>query len=244
MRVLITGGSSGLGKALASIYARHHEVIIVGRNEEKLKEVCDTLLHSDYLVADLTTPFGLKQVIEYMKHHPIDCLINNAGKGMYGKFDSYNVLFDEEMLRLNIHVPVCLMKAFMQTYKKGIIVNISSIASCQVDPLMAVYGASKSFLSMLTKSLQTEAKYSNQEYQIILCLPGMFQSNFHSNAHLSPLLKGLSAIEVAEKIDKGIQKNKKIIIPGKINKCAYYLSKAIPNCLMGKIEYTIQKSKR
>ena len=104
--ILITGASSGIGCALAKIYAENsHNLVLVARREEKLKDLKEELekKHSISVIIEVMD-LSKKENLEILslKYKNIDVLINNAGLGQYGKFDSYNLETDISMINLNI----------------------------------------------------------------------------------------------------------------------------------------------
>lgn len=244
-RGLITGASSGLGYFLAKeLDQRGYELILIARNEEKLKEISSQLKpYSKIIVGDLTNDKFLKELCYFIENENIDILINNAGIGAYGYFSDIDYEKEKELFLLNALAPNLLMKAYIKRNKKGRIVNISSIAGFQTDPLMAGYGASKTYLTMLSKSIQVELQKQNSKVLIQVCFPGSFLSNFDNNAQVLHSLPGQSAELLAKEIVKEIFKNKKRIIPGLKNKWAYRLGKWIPETIMNQIEFYIQSKK-
>lgn len=245
MNVLITGASSGLGYELSlQLSSLGYNLIIVGRNSEKLEQLKNKIrTNCTILCGDLNNENFLNEVCQYISDNPIDILINNAGMGQYGYYKDYSIQEELTLIKTNIIALDVLMKTYIQNKSNGRIVNISSIASKQVDPLMASYGASKSFVTMLSQSVNYELKKLNSKILIQVCLPGSFSSNFDKNAHVKTSLKQMSAKKMAQLIIKDIFKNKEIIIPGFTNKLAYYFSNFIPRRLMNIIEFNIQKRK-
>lgn len=245
MQVLITGASSGLGYELAKLFDDNGStLILVARNQVALEQLCQELkTMPTLLIGDLTQEDFLNEVMHYIKEHPIDILINNAGIGAYGYFKDISMEQEKNLILLNILALHSLMKAFIQSKETGRIINISSIAACQVDPLMATYGATKSYVWMLSKSVQVELRKQHSNIQVQVCLPGSFNSSFDQNANISSPLKGASGQKVAKEIMKGIKKNKQVILPIFSNKYAYYLSKLIPERALMEIEFYLQNKK-
>lgn len=245
MKALVTGASSGLGKAFSCWLSKHqYEVVLVARNKESLLNLQQQLSYkSEIIVADLTSQEDVLKVCKYLEQEKIDVLINNAGVGCYGDFWQIPNEQEKSMLELNIIAPTLLMKSYIRYQSRGRILNVASIAALQTDPLMAGYGASKSFLLMLSKSIDVELAHSSKDILIQTCLPGSFVSAFDQQANVHHSLAKVKSEVIAEKIMRDVFKNKKIIIPGTKNKWAYYLGKYLPEKIVNKIEYKIQKSK-
>ncbi len=246
MKALITGASSGLGKALSQYLSKYnYEVVMIARNKEALVDLQKELLNpSEIIIADLSKHEDVMKVTSFIEKNNIDILVNNAGIGYLGEFWNIPINYEKVMLEVNMIAPTLLMKAYIKTHNVGRIINIASIAACQVDPFMAGYGASKAYLKMLSSSVQIELQHSSKSIMIHTCLPGSFISNFDKQANVKNSLAVISSEVIAEKIMKDVFRNKKIIVPGFKNKCAYYISKIIPEKIMGKIEYKLQKNKK
>ncbi len=207
--ILITGASSGIGCALAKIYAENsHNLVLVARREEKLKDLKEEL-EKKYSISIIIEVMDLskKENLEILslKYKNIDVLINNAGLGQYGKFDSYNLETDISMINLNILTPIILTKFFAKSMKSGgKIINIASTAGFQPVPLMATYSATKSF-------------------------PGETQTEFQQVAKRpkSSALRGYipTAEEVARYFYNGEQSNKPFVIYGTYNKLLIFISR-------------------
>lgn len=244
MLALITGATSGLGKELGILLnQKGYDLILVGRNKQQLNENFQDLNNVTLLVGDLCSDEFLDKLCHYIQSHQIDLLINNAGIGQYGFYGQYSIEKEKTLLKTNIVALDLLMKTYIMSQNHGRVVNISSIASKQVDPLMASYGASKSFVTMLSLSVAYELKKQHSSILVQVCLPGSFSSNFDKNANVKNSLKQKSASQIAQLILKDVFKNKTIIIPGFSNKLAYYVSHFIPIKLMNIIEYKIQMKK-
>lgn len=245
MKAAITGASSGLGAAFARwLSLRQYTVVLIARHEEDLLRLQAKLPNkSEIIVADLTDKTDISKVCAYLQEEKVDLLINNAGVGCYGEFWKIPVDQEKKMMELNMLAPVLLMKSYIAYQEAGRVLNVASIAAKQADPLMAGYGASKAFLLMLSKSINIELAYSSKDILIQTCLPGSFISDFDKQANIMHSLAKVGSDDIAGKIMRDVFKNKKIIIPGTKNKGAYYLGKIIPERIMNKIEYKLQKSK-
>ena len=157
-RVLVTGGSAGIGKAVALRLAQvGAKTLIVARDEEKLaltrKEFTAQGLEVETYSADISDPTQCAAFIERIlsEHGGIDILVNNAGRSIRRAIEnSYDRLHDfERLMRLNYLAAVQVTMAFlpgMVERRSGHVVNISSIAALSTQPRFSAYVASKSAL--------------------------------------------------------------------------------------------------
>jgi len=185
-RVLVTGGSSGLGKAIAKAFAKEGCLLsIVSRNEEKLKEVVREIGGEadghDYIVADLRdhgkpTEVGKKLISKY---NCIDIVVHNVGGALGVKDPLEDVNKWLEVWKFNVGVAIELNAVLippMQTTHWGRIVHISSISATLGEPRKEPYGgalpyaAAKSYLNTYVKGLARE--FASENIIITALMPG------------------------------------------------------------------------
>ncbi len=162
-RVVVTGGSDGIGAALAATFAeRGAHVMVVARTEHKLRAVADRFV-GDYLVADLTdagTVDGLVgRCLDRLGH--IDVWVNNAGVETSRSFAAMSRDDIRALARLNIEAPFLLTRDVldhMLPRGSGHIVQLSSIAGAVPFPGLSAYAGSKAALTHFTESLRLELK--------------------------------------------------------------------------------------
>lgn len=160
--VWITGGSSGYGKAMATLFAKEgYQVVIAARSEQTLKTVAQEI-GCDYFVMDVTKPEDWKRAVAYAseKFGGLDILINNAGGGVAVR-DTITITDDEidRCLDLNLKSVIYGCRDFapmMMAQKRGTIVNISSVCAKQAWPQWTLYASSKWGVLGFTKGMQTE----------------------------------------------------------------------------------------
>lgn len=153
MKILVTGGSRGIGKAIFEELSKEHSVYITGRNEETLK----TANAAGYFVCDFTK--DIKGLCDYIKETGFDCVINNAGEYTYGDVDKMSKNDIERIYKTNLIAPVRIISAavtYMKEKKFGRIVNIGSISGVMGEAYASLYSSSKSGLIGLTKALALE----------------------------------------------------------------------------------------
>lgn len=150
-KVLITGGSRGIGFAIAKKLCRAgHEVTITGRDEEKLKRAAEKI-HAKFIVGDLTESINITE-------YP-DILINNAGAYNWSPVEKLQPYEIEKLLKINLEVPIKLCGMVVPAMKKkgwGRIINIGSISGAVGEANACLYSASKAGLIGMTKALALE----------------------------------------------------------------------------------------
>ncbi|MBA2681335.1 MAG: SDR family oxidoreductase [Ktedonobacteraceae bacterium] len=184
---LITGASSGIGAAFARLLAAQGtNLILVARSEDKLRDLATTLsaqhnIRTDVLSADLSRPEAAQKLFEGTQQLglPIDILINNAGFGTHGPFDSLDAEHEHQEIMLNVAAVVDLTHYFlpaMLARRNGSIINVASTAAFQPTPYMAVYGASKAFILSFSEALWGE--YRGKGIRVLALCPGATSTDF------------------------------------------------------------------
>jgi len=202
--ILISGGSDGLGKALASKLSPNHQVVILSHNEEKLKQVSQEL-NCDFVTADVTDHSSLekavKQIIE--KYHRIDVLINSAGIWTEGKLEEENPVQIEEVIKVNTLGTIFLSKLVIPTMKLqkgGRIINIVSQDGLHAKKERAVYSASKWAITGFTQCLQMDL--SGQNISVTGIYPGLMKTAlFQKQGVPRDLSHSLETSEVATLVE-------------------------------------------
>jgi len=237
---LITGASSGIGAALAYVFAaEHYNLILVARREDKLKEIAEDLKHRFethcWVVAqDLSETNAAQKIYDQLieKDVHVNVLINNAGLGLRGKFTDQAWENDLQMLQVNMVALTQLTKVFVNDmleqkernateevrlpYK---VMNIASLAAFQPGPNMAVYFATKAFVLSFSEAIAEELKHSG--IHITTICPGVTRTDFLENAQLATPPQGRytdwvtqSAEEVAQEAYDALRQNKRVHITG------------------------------
>jgi len=179
--VLITGGSEGIGLAVARRLAAEKDtrVTLVARNEAKLRET-----GFDYIVADLSQPAGVELVTQRLGATHYDVLINNAGAGLYGRFTELTLEDQLRMMRLNMDSVVVLSHAYLRAAKPGdALVNTASFLAYAPFPGAAAYSATKAFVATFSETLWWE--YKKKGIYVLGFSPGVIATGFHKTAGAS-----------------------------------------------------------
>jgi hypothetical protein len=240
---LITGASAGLGAEFArQCGGRGEALVLLARRRERL-EALKAELGGDVTVfaADLSLPGAPTDLLAQMRAGglAIDCLINNAGFGLAGRFDALPLDRQLEMIDLNVHALTELCHraaAAMQAAGGGAILNVASTAAFQAGPHMAVYYASKAFVLSLTEALHQEMKGAGV-HVTALC-PGPTKTEFF---HVAGAPDGRLAKMATDPVAvvraglAGLDHNKAIVIPGAANKVGAQASRFLPRAAMRRI---------
>ncbi len=178
---LVTGASSGIGRAVAAELGRRGaRVKATGRDSKALEELA-TAMGADVLPADLSTPDGVDPLVAWA--NDADILVNNAGFGWAGPFSEMAVADIENMVRVNVLAVLRLTRALLASMlerDRGHIVNVGSIAGHVGVGHEAVYAATKAALVALTESLRYELRGTG--VGLTLVSPGVVDTPFFERA--------------------------------------------------------------
>ena len=214
--IVITGGNDGLGKTLTEDLAKDNKVIILARNEEKLKQVASEN-NCDYFVCDVSNYYEVEEVVNDIveKYNKIDVLINNAGLWIQEELDQNEPDRIEEVIKVNLLGLINSSKAIIPTMKEnknGLIININSQAGINYKAERVVYNASKWGVTGFTGSLQPElAKYG---IRVTDLMPGMMKTEMFKKMNIEKnMANGLDTKEVARLVRFIIDTPKDVMIP-------------------------------
>jgi len=240
---LITGASSGIGEAFARRLASEgHNLVLVARSEKILHELCDELMlkhqiTAHYVATDLTAYGSHEELFKETERFgfEIDWLINNAGFGAMGDFAGLEITRAMDMISLNVSALVSLTHLYLPGMRKrgsGKIINVSSAAGFQPIPFMAVYAATKSFVTSFSEAIAEE----NRPYgiQVLALCPGSTKTNFFKASEIErPMqVKGQqTADQVVDTALKAIRSGRTKAVSGLTNFIGALLGKHAPNAL-------------
>ncbi len=224
---LITGASSGIGKALAENFAKGgYNVILAARSVSKLEAHAADLQSRYGIIAtvvpvDLESAGGATRLHADIKNQGItlSALANNAGFGKFGEFKNVPLEPELAMMNVNMNTVVILTKLFMPDLiaTKGKIINTASTAAFQPGPYMAVYYATKAFVLSFSEAIAAELEKTG--VTVTALCPGPTASGFQDTADMneSALVKGKklpTADEVAEAGYRAMQRGQRVYIHG------------------------------
>lgn len=240
-RALVTGASSGIGKAIAEqLAADGTRLVVVARDEERLDALAASVdVDVEVIVADLGDRAALDDVVMRLRddEHPIDLLVNNAGFGLTGPFHELDIDREGAVVDVNItalhRLTHAAASAMVERGGGGGILNVSSLAATMPAPNSATYAATKAFVSSFSEALHGELM-EHHVHVTALC-PGFTRTEFQDRADFDasdiPDLLWQSADEVAAAGLKGVDQNRAYVVPGALNKVGAAMLGAMPGAL-------------
>ena len=253
--VIITGGSSGIGKAMAEKFGREgSKILITGRNKEELAKATEELRQKGIIIQSFQADVSIeddnrKMAEEAIKHFgTIDILINNAGISMRALFSEVDITVVKKVMDINFYGVLYATKYCLPeiTKNKGSIVGISSIAGFRGLPGRTGYSASKFALNGFLEVLRTELLKTG--VHVLTACPGFTASNIRkrsltkdgSQQGESPRQeeKMMTAEECAEHIYNATAKRKRTLVLTTQGKLAVFLNKWLPG-LADKMVYNV-----
>lgn len=188
---LVTGASTGIGAAFAKrLGEKGMNVVLVARSEEKLKEVAAAIkdVKTTVIPLDLTQSDAVEKLTKELNSAQIeiDMLVNNAGFGTFGRFETIDPAKEREEIQLNVMAVVDLSHAFVRNMLKkgdGAIINVASTAAHQPVPYLSVYAATKAFVLSFSEALWAE--YKDRGIRVLSLNPGATESEFHERAGMT-----------------------------------------------------------
>jgi short-subunit dehydrogenase len=244
-RALITGASAGIGERFAHILGVDGvPCVVVARRGDRLRELATRYHGFEVLEADLLTDAGIAAVAARISNDndPIDLLINNAGFGASGPFHETAIERATGQVDLNVKALVALTHGAVNAFRArggGHILNVSSVASFQASPNMAVYAATKSFVTSFTEAVHEENR--GQNVKVSALCPGFVATEFQAVSGgadrfmRTPRFLWLKADEVARAGLDGVAKNRAIVVPGWQYATYPALSKLTPRVVLRRI---------
>lgn len=214
--ILVSGGSDGLGKAIAYRLSPNHQVVILSHNEEKLKAT-SAEINCDFVVADVTDYSSLEQAVRQVveKYKNIDVLVNNAGIWMEGLLEESDPKQIEEVVKVNALGPIFLTKAVIPTMKsqgQGRVINIVSQDGLKSKRNRSVYSASKWAATGFTKCLQEDL--SEKGIGVTGIYPGLMKTSLFEKQGVSrDLSHSLELSEVAAVVEFVVNLPAETLIP-------------------------------
>jgi len=254
---LITGASKGIGRSIAIALAkRKYNLLLVARSAPELSAL-KLELSAQYGISvevypiDLSVRGSAKLVATWCNDNafPVAVLVNNAGFGVWGKFDSLSIDEQLNMLQLNITALTELTYYLLPLLKRnqqGYVLNVSSTAAYQAVPTLAMYAASKSYVLSFSRAIRYELKDSSVS---VTCIsPGPVGTGFAERAGLSVINDiaekfNMDANVVAEIGVKAMFNKRAEVIPGFTNIISAYANRILPKSLIEKITAGIYKLK-
>lgn len=249
---LVTGATSGIGESFTRLLASHnYNVVLVARDLPRLEERAAALeakfaISTHVIQADLATDDGCLRIEKYIQDNQIDVLINNAGFGTNKAFTMSTLEIEQQLLDVLVRTPMRLMHVALPPMKQrnnGIIINVSSVAGYIAG---GTYSASKSYLTVLSESLNTELSATNVKVSA-LC-PGFTRTEFHQRGKMSmkglPNFLWLNADRLVEQSWRDALKGKAVSVPGWQYKLLVFVVHTVPRSIVRKIGMNIRVKQR
>jgi short-subunit dehydrogenase len=242
--VLITGASSGIGAALARVFAAQgHELVLVARRQDRLNALADEIAAAGrsrpaVLAADLERRDAASAIAAELSSRGLEpsVVVNNAGFGLSGAAAA--VSRDEQLAMIDVNVraltELSLMFVDSLARHRGGILNVASVAAFLPGPGMAVYYASKAYVLSFSEALHREL--SNRGVRVTVLCPGPVPTEFQARSGMqlnaAARVLELSAERVAQIGYDAFMRGKRVVVAGINNRIAVSLMRLVPNGLL------------
>ena len=249
---LVTGATAGIGESFTRLLAsKGYNIALVARDEARLHERAAGLrekygIQTFVLPADLATKSGVKSVEKYIQSYEIEVLINNAGFGINKAFTVSSLGDEQDLLNVLVRAPMRLMHVIlpgMKERKSGTIINVSSVAGFIAG---GTYSAAKSYLTVLSESLNTELKGTGVIVSA-LC-PGFTRTEFHQRGRMKmkglPSYMWLNADKLVAQSWKDAQAHQPVSVPGWQYKLLVAIISIAPRSFVRQIGMNVRKKQR
>jgi uncharacterized protein len=228
---LVTGASSGIGADIArSLARRGHGVTLVARRTDRLDKLAAELRDRDGVrVETVGCDLGDSDARDRMRAQieerglRVEVLVNDAGFGTAGRFDRLDLERELEMVRVNVEAVVDLCGRYVPGLVergRGAVLNVASTAGFQPLPRQATYSASKAFVLTFTDALHEDLAGTGVT-ATTLC-PGPARTEFTTTAGIDwealPDFIWSESAEVAEAGVKGLERGRRLVVPGALNR--------------------------
>ena len=241
--VVVTGGSSGLGLSIACVFVSQGEtVVLIGRDRKRLANAKASF--APHVTArvftfalDVTGECAAPQLTAWLdaRSFYLDILVNCAGIGLAGRFDSHSVEAIDKLIALNITAVTRLISLALPDMKargRGGILNVASLGGYVPGPHQAAYYASKAYVCSLTEALASEV--SGLGVRLTVVAPGPIATLFHSamgadDALYRRLIPALSPERAARSAVAYYRAGRSVVVPGLIPKLLAVLITILPH---------------
>jgi uncharacterized protein len=227
---LITGAGTGIGAAFAAVFAdRGHELVLVSRRLDQLERCADTIAANGRprpasIAVDLAREDGPARLAAELASRDLEpsIVVNNAGFGLRGEADTLDREQQLGIIDLNIRALTDLSLRWTDSMARhgGGLINVASLAGFFPGPLMAVYYASKAYVTSFTEALHQELL--PRGIRVTAVCPGPVATQFHARAGVDdrqlPRKLTRTAARVAGDGYDGFMRNERVVIPGTLNR--------------------------
>jgi short-subunit dehydrogenase len=243
---LVTGASSGIGAAFAeALAARGAGLVLVARSEPKLRGLADRLRREHgvavrVVAVDLANERGPDDVAAALRRDglAVDVLVNNAGFGTHGQYDTLPNTRDHAEVMVNVVAVERMTHLFlpdMVERGRGVVIHTCSTSAFQAVPYMAVYGAAKAFT--LSFSIALWAEYRRRGVRVLALCPGPTDTEFFRVMGVQMNSGGRlrTTDEVIRTAFRALERNRPYVVDGRLNYVTSNLSRFMPRGLVARI---------
>lgn len=245
---LVTGASAGIGKALAEELARGGtNLVLTARRRERLEELAQTLarrnnVQTRVFVADLSERGAPEKIFRFTSEQGIEVelLINNAGFGAYGEFETREMQRLTDMVQVNCTAVVHLTRLYlpgMVSRGRGDVLILASTAAFQAVPYISTYAATKAFDLLFAEGLAEEMKPHG--VRVCALCPGSTESEFAQVAEQTNVAAARGHRETAEKVARtglrALAAGKSYVISGMGNYFGAHSQRLVPRRLVTRV---------
>ncbi len=244
---LITDASSGIGRELAALFAKDgYNLVLVARSEDRLRQLAQEFesqhrVTAKVLPKDLSIPTAPQEVFDALEAESIqvDVLVNNAGFQVYGPFAENDWQKEQAMIQVNLVALTHLTKLFLPGMVKrgaGKIMNIGSTGSFSPGPLNAIYCATKAYVLSFSEAIAEELDGTG--VTVTALCPGATETEFAVRGEIEDVnlfQNMMSAADVAKAGYRAMKNNRRVIVPGWINKMMAMSSRMMPHRIVTRV---------
>jgi short-subunit dehydrogenase len=249
---LVTGASSGIGEEMVHVLGRAGvPTVVVARRVDRLERLAAAYDRIEVLQADLCTGDGVAAVVARIgdaSKPPIDLVVNNAGFGTSGPMHRADPARLADEIRLNVSALTLIGHAAVNAMLprgRGWLLNVSSVASFQANPGLAVYSATKAYVTSLSEALHEEVRGTG--VVVTALCPGLTRTEFQSISNTTgfesrfPSWAWTPVGLVARAGLAGAARGRALVVPGALYKALVVASGALPRSVTRRLSRVLSR---